>query len=36
MPRVGDMIDYQGVINQGNRLGFDYDDVRFEFLPPGP
>jgi tyrosinase len=34
MPRVGDMIDYQGVINQGNRLGFAYDDV--EFLPPGP
>ena len=30
MPTVGDMIDYQGVINSGNRLGFDYDDVRFE------
>lgn len=26
MPAVGDMIDYQGVINLGNRLGFDYDD----------
>jgi tyrosinase len=30
MPIVGDMIDYQGVINPGNRLGFDYDDVPFE------
>jgi tyrosinase len=25
-PKVGDMIDYQGVIDLGNRLGFDYDD----------
>jgi tyrosinase len=25
-PTVGDMIDYQGVIDPGNRLGFDYDD----------
>lgn len=29
MPTVGDMIDYQGVIDPENRLGFDYDD----FLP---
>jgi tyrosinase len=28
-PTVGDMIDYQGVINSENRLGFDYDRVRF-------
>jgi tyrosinase len=28
-PTVGDMIDYQGVINPENRLGFDYDRVRF-------
>jgi tyrosinase len=25
-PTVGDMIDYQGVFDVGNRLGFDYDD----------
>jgi tyrosinase len=25
-PTVGDMIDYQGVVNLENRLGFDYDD----------
>jgi tyrosinase len=25
-PTVGDMIDYQGVNDLGNRLGFDYDD----------
>ena len=25
-PSVGDMIDYQGVVVAGNRLGFDYDD----------
>ena len=31
MPIVDDMIDYQGVISPGNRLGFDYDDVPFEF-----
>jgi hypothetical protein len=24
------MMDYQGVIDPGNRLGFDYDDVPFE------
>lgn len=30
MPTVGDMIDYQGVVDPGNRLGFDYDDVPFE------
>jgi tyrosinase len=30
-PTVGDMIDYQGVVNSSNRLGFDYDDVPFEF-----
>jgi tyrosinase len=32
MPTVGDMIDYQGVIDPGSRLGFVYDDVPFEFL----
>jgi tyrosinase len=31
MPEVGDMIDYQGRIDSGNRLGFDYDDVPFGF-----
>jgi len=37
MPTVGDMMDYQGVIDPGNRLGFDYDDVPFEFpLEVGP
>jgi tyrosinase len=25
-PTVGDMIDYQGVVSVGDRLGFDYDD----------
>lgn len=30
-PIVGDMIDYQGVVNSLNLLGFDYDDVPFEF-----
>jgi tyrosinase len=29
MPTVGDMIDYQGVINSRNRLGFGYSDVPF-------
>lgn len=29
MPEVGDMIDYQGVIDPGKRLGFGYDRVRF-------
>ena len=33
-PRVLDMIDYQGVVTQGRRLGFDYDDVPFEFSGP--
>ncbi len=30
-PRVREMIDYQGVLNPASRLGFDYDDVPFEF-----
>ena len=30
-PTVGSMIDYQGVGTTGSRLGFDYDDVPFEF-----
>lgn len=30
-PDVGGMIDYHGVIAPGDRLGFDYDDVPFEF-----
>lgn len=29
-PTVGDLIDYQGVMNSVSRLGFDYDDVPFE------
>ena len=29
-PTVGTMIDYQGVVNPVNQLGFDYDDVPFE------
>lgn len=29
-PTVAEMIDYQGVIAQNNRLGFDYDDVPYE------
>ena len=29
-PKVGDLIDYQGVMTPGSRLGFDYDDVPFE------
>jgi tyrosinase len=37
MPTVGDMFDYHGVIDPGNRLGFDYDDVPFELpLEVGP
>jgi len=28
-PRVGDLIDYQGVVAPAGRVGFDYDDVRF-------
>ena len=30
-PAVGDMIDYQGILNPANRIGFDYDDVPFDF-----
>jgi len=30
-PAVASMIDYQGVRTAGSRLGFDYDDVPFEF-----
>lgn len=30
-PMVGDMIDYQGILNSNTRLGFDYDDVPFDF-----
>lgn len=30
-PRVGDLIDYRGVMNRNNYLGFDYDDIPFEF-----
>jgi tyrosinase len=33
-PTVGDMIDYQGALNPANRLGFDYDDVPFDFDIP--
>lgn len=29
-PLVGDMIDYQGKLESGNKLGFDYDDVPFQ------
>jgi hypothetical protein len=28
---VASMIDYQGVRTAASRLGFDYDDVPFEF-----
>lgn len=30
VPKVRAMIDYQGVVDPSNRLGFDYDDVPFE------
>ena len=30
-PAVSDMIDYQGILQPANRLGFDYDDVPFDF-----
>jgi tyrosinase len=30
-PRVGDALDYQGVLVPGRRMGFDYDDVPFQF-----
>jgi tyrosinase len=32
-PTVASMIDYQGVLKPAGRLGFDYDDVPFEFSP---
>jgi tyrosinase len=28
-PRVQSCLDYQGTLGGGNRMGFDYDDVRF-------
>ena len=28
-PQVNQTLDYQGRINTGSRLGFDYDDVAF-------
>jgi hypothetical protein len=28
---VQSVIDYQGVLAAASRLGFDYDDVPFEF-----
>jgi tyrosinase len=31
-PTVGSMIDYQGVLQSASKLGFDYDDVPFEFV----
>ncbi|MFT2009823.1 tyrosinase family protein [Pontibacter sp. 13R65] len=33
MPIVGEMIDFQGKLNSTSKLGFDYDDVPFEFAP---
>jgi tyrosinase len=30
-PIVGEMVDFQGNLNPRSRLGFDYDDVPFEF-----
>ena len=30
-PTVGDMIDFQGILQPANRLGFDYDDIPFDF-----
>jgi hypothetical protein len=30
-PTVGDMIDYQGIKHPANWMGFDYDDVPFDF-----
>jgi tyrosinase len=30
-PTVGALIDYQGLLTSPTRLGFDYDDVPFEF-----
>ena len=29
-PTIGVLIDYQGVVNAANQLGYDYDDVPFE------
>ena len=31
-PTVRDVIDYQGVHTSADRLGFDYDDVPFQFV----
>jgi tyrosinase len=33
-PTVGDMIDFQGVLNDTSNLGFAYDDVPYEIAPP--
>jgi hypothetical protein len=30
-PTVSAMIDHQGVVTPASRLGFDYDDVPFQF-----
>jgi tyrosinase len=34
MPTVGDMIDYQGFLNQGTYLGYGYDELPFGIAPP--
>ncbi len=33
-PRIGDMFDYQGLINPANNLGFSYDDVPYRRTTP--
>jgi tyrosinase len=33
-PTVGDMIDYQGFLNEAEYLGYGYDDVPFGIAPP--
>ena len=33
-PTVGDMIDYQGFLNEAAYLGYGYDDVPFGIAPP--
>ena len=33
-PTVGDMIDYQGFLNETTYLGYGYDDVPFGIAPP--
>jgi len=33
-PKVGDMIDYQGLLNANSRQGFCYDDVPYGIAPP--